>query len=235
MSGIEMDVEDQRGRDKSRASPSGSSDRDRGRQKTQVDKLIDALKGGKGLTPQEQQMVDSLRAGYGLSEADPLWLMILPPLLKGGSSDAVEVREIVQQALVQAAGVKNSNLAPRFDQLEEVTSELRESVNTALGAKLELRVQRGVAAALSESDQCGGEQYREVLKAVRSAIGEGFERLVPAGWLVAIGALALAVALGFVAGIFTNKSGYEKYVAELEGKVAGYQSVIQQQEKKGSR
>jgi hypothetical protein len=227
MSGIDLEVD---GKDEARGRAKRSP-----QQKTQVDKLVDALKAGKGLTPQEQQLIDTFRAGFGLSEADPLWLMILPSLLRGGSSDAGEIREIIQQALVQAqsAGVKNNNLAPRFDQLEEVTSELRESVNAALGAKLEMRVQRGVAAALS--DQGGGEQQREVLKAVRSAVVEGFERLVPAGWLVAIGALALAVALGFVAGIFTNKSGYEKYVAELEGKVAGYQSVIQQQEKKGSR
>lgn len=57
---------------------------DRSRQKTQVDKLVDALKGGKEPTPQEQQLIDTFRAGYGLSEADPLWLMILPQLLREG-------------------------------------------------------------------------------------------------------------------------------------------------------
>lgn len=233
MSAIDMDVEEQGGRGKGRTrSPSVTADRSR--QKTQVDKLVDALKGGKDLTPQEQQLVDSLRAGFGLSEADPLWLMILPSLLRGGgASDVGEIREIIQQALVQAqtAGGKN-NLAPRFDQLEEATSELRELINTALGVKFEKNIQRGVVAALSGLDQGGGIQQKDVLKAIHDGFERGSERSVLPSWPVAAGALALAVAAGFLGGIFVNKSGYEKYVAELEGKVAVYQQAFQQQTQK---
>lgn len=179
------------------------------------ERLISVLTGGREPDPEQQAIINAVEAGFGIAESDPVWIFLLPPLLKNGrAGDVAEVRELV--ASLKSAGI---------EELSEAQRETSAAIN-AFNLKLEKSVERAVSAALAKSETGGGVDQAALARSVSDSIGS---RLMPARVGLVAGALAIAAAVAFVAGVMFNKSGYDKYIAELEGKIQGYQSVLGQQ------
>lgn len=185
-------------------------------------RLISTLNGGRQPDTDQQKIIDSIEAGFGVGDADPLWILILPALLKSGDARvAAEVRDLL--ANIKSAGLGKAG--PGIGELSEAQRETSAAIN-ALNLKLEKSVERAVSAALAKSEASGGVDQSALARSVSDSIGS---RLLPARMGLVAGALAIVAAVAFVAGVMVNKSGYDKYIAELEGKIQGYQSVLGQQ------
>lgn len=186
------------------------------------EKLISVLTGGRRPDPEQEAIITAVEAGFGISEADPAWIFLLPPLLKNGrAGDVSEVRELV--ASVKASGIGKAGAG--LEELSEAQRETAAAIN-AFNLKLEKSVERAVSAALAKSETGGGVDVAALSRSVSESIGS---RLMPARVGLVAGALAFVAALAFLGGVMVNKPGYDKYIAELEGKIQGYQSVIGQQ------
>lgn len=186
------------------------------------ERLISVLTGGRQPDPEQQAIINAVEAGFGITESDPVWIFLLPPLLKNGrAGDVAEVRELV--ASIKSAGLGKAGTG--IEELSEAQRETSAAIN-AFNLKLEKSVERAVSAALAKSETGGGVDQAALARSVSDSIGS---RLMPARMGLVAGALAIAAAVAFVAGVMVNKSGYDKYIAELEGKIQGYQSVIGQQ------
>lgn len=186
------------------------------------EKLISVLTGGREPDSEQQAIINAVEAGFGITESDPVWIFLLPPLLTNGrAGDLAEARELV--ASIKSAGLGKAGAG--LDELSEAQREASAAIN-ALNLKLEKSVERAVSAALAKSETSGGVDQAALARSVSDSIGS---RLMPARMGLVAGALAIVAAVAFVAGVMVNKSGYDKYIAELEGKVQGYQSVIGQQ------
>lgn len=213
----------------------GRKERDKDRDKTRLrrperaaqpaspkEKLISVLTGERRPDPEQEAIINAVEAAFGIGEADPIWIFLLPPLLKGGrAGDVAEVRELVSS--IKAAGLGSAGAV--MDELSEAQRETTAAIH-AFNLKLEKSVERAVAGALAKSETGGGVDQAALARSVSESIGS---RLMPARFGLVAGALAIVAALAFVAGVMINKSGYDKYIAELEGKIQGYQSVIGQQ------
>lgn len=186
------------------------------------EKLISVLIGGHRPDPAQEAILNAIEAGFGITESDPMWIFLLPLLLKNGSAEAVsEVRELV--ANIKSAGLGKAGAG--LEELSEAQRETAAAIN-AINLKLEKSIERAVSAALAKSEAGGGVDQTALARSVSDSIGA---RLMPARMGLVAGALAIVAALAFVAGVMVNKAGYDKYIAELEGKVQGYQSVLEQQ------
>lgn len=186
------------------------------------EKLISVLTGGRRPDPEQEAIINAVESGFGISESDPAWVFLLPPLLKSGrAGDVAEVRELV--ASIKSAGLGKAGTG--MEELSEAQRETTAAIN-AFNLKLEKSVERAVSAALAKSETSGGVDQAALARSVSDSIGS---RLMPARIGLVAGALAIVAAVAFVAGVTINKSGYDKYIAELEGKIQGYQSVIGQQ------
>lgn len=186
------------------------------------ERLISVLTGGRQPDPEQQAIINAVEAGFGISESDPVWIFLLPPLLKSGrAGDVAEVRELV--ASVKASGIGKARAG--LEELGEAQRETAAAIN-AFNLKLEKSVERAVSAALAKSETGGGVDVAALSRSVSESIGS---RLMPARVGLVAGALAFVAALAFLGGVMVNKPGYDKYIAELEGKIQGYQSVIGQQ------
>lgn len=187
------------------------------------EKLISVLTGGRRPDPEQEAIINAVEAGFGISESDPAWIFLLPPLLKNGRvGDVAEVRELV--ASIKSAGLGKAGAG--FEELSEAQRETVAAINS-FNLKLERSVERAVSAALAKAETTGGGVDQAALaRSLSDSLGS---RLMPARMGLVAGALAVVAALAFVAGVMVNKSGYDKYIAELEGKIQGYQSVIGQQ------
>lgn len=186
------------------------------------ERLISVLTGGREPDPDEQHIINAVEAGFGLSDADPMWIIVLPPLLKNRrAGDVAEVRELV--ASIKSAGLGKAGTG--MEELSEAQRETTAAIN-AFNLKQEKSVERAVSAALAQSEISGGVDQAALARSVSDSIGS---RLMPARMGLVAGALAIVAAVAFVSGVMVNKSGYDKYIAELEGKIQGYQSVIGQQ------
>lgn len=184
------------------------------------ERLISVLTGGRQPDPEQQAIINAVEAGFGISESDPVWIFLLPPLLKSGrAGDVAEVRELV--ASIKSAGKAGTGM----EELSEAQRETTAAIN-AFNLKQEKSVERAVSAALAKSETSGGVDQAALARSVSDSIGS---RLMPARMGLVAGALAIVAAVAFVSGVMVNKSGYDKYIAELEGKIQGYQSVIGQQ------
>ena len=189
------------------------------------EKLISVLTGGRRPDPEQEAIINAVEVGFGITESDPAWVFLLPPLLKGGrAGDVAEVRELV--ASIKSAGLGKAGAG--LGELSEAQRETAAAIN-ALNLKQEKSVERAVSAALAKSETSGVDQAA-LARSISDSIGS---RLMPARMGLVAGALAVVAALAFLAGVMVNKSGYDKYIAELEGKIQGYQSAIGQQ--KGAR
>jgi hypothetical protein len=189
------------------------------------EKLISVLTGGRGPAQQQEAIINAVESAFGIGEADPMWVFLLPPLLQGGRADdnMAEVRELI--ASIKSAGPAGLGKAGAgLDELSEAQRETTAALN-AFNLKLEKSVERAVAAALAKSETSGVDQAA-LARSVAESVGS---RLMPARIGLVAGALAIVAAVSFVAGVMINKSGYDKYIAELEGKIQGYQSVLVQQ------
>jgi len=198
---------------------------------TPVTSLIAALTGGKGLTEQEQNLYNSVALAFGLRDDDPLWLVVLPSLLR--RDNIAEIRELFAIAMKSKTGTDNSD---QLLAIAEALQEERAAINL-MTSKLDKAVERALINAAAQLDITGAGKggsaidsaalakgiSTEVSAQVSASVSRG---LTPARWGVTAGVLATVAALAFLAGIFINKSGYEKYVAELEGRVAVYQQAM---------
>lgn len=191
------------------------------------ERLISMLTAGRGPDPEQQAIINAVEAGFGISDADPMWIFLLPTVLKSGRADDVaEVRELV--ASIKSAGLGQAGKG--MEELSEAQRETTAAINS-FNLKQEKAVERAVSAALAKYETGAvGIDQAALARSVSDSIGS---RLMPARVGLVAGALAIVAALSFVAGVMINKSGYDKYIAELEGKIQGYQSVIGQQ--KGAR
>lgn len=185
------------------------------------EKLISVLTGGREPDSEQQAIINAVEAGFGITESDPVWIFLLPPLLTKPAGDLAEVRELV--ASIKSAGLGEAGAG--LEELSEAQREASAAIN-AFNLKLEKSVERAVSAALAKSETSGGVDQAALARSVSDSIGS---RLMPARMGLVAGALAIVAAVAFVAGVMVNKSGYDKYIAELEGKIQGYQSVIGQQ------
>lgn len=188
------------------------------------EKLISVLTGGRGPDPEQEAIINAVEAGFGITEADPAWVFLLPPLLKSGrAGDVAEVRELV--ASIKSAGLGKAGTG--LEELGEAQRGTAAAIN-AFNLKLEKSVERAVSAALAKSETSGGGGVDQaaLARSLSDSIGS---RLMPARIGLVAGALAIVAAVAFVVGVVVNKSGYDKYIAEMEGKIQGYQSVLGQQ------
>lgn len=213
----------------------GRKERDKDRDKARIrrperaaqpgspkEKLISVLTGGRRPDQEQEAVINAVEAAFGIGEADPMWIFLLPPLLKGGrAGDVAEVRELV--ASIKSAGLGKSGAG--LDELNEAQRETAAAINS-FNLKLEKSVERAMSAALAKSETSGGVDQAALARSVADSIGS---RLMPARVGLVAGALAIVAAVAFVSGVMINKSGYDKYIAELEGKIQGYQSVLGQQ------
>lgn len=196
-----------------------------GRTSSPRERLISVLTGGRQPDPDQQAIIDAVEAGFGISESDPMWIFLLPPLLKnGGAGNVAEVRELV--ASIKSAGLCKAGTG--LEGLAEAQRETSAAIN-AYNLKLEKSVERAVSAALAKSETGGGVDQVALARSVSESIGS---RLLPTRIGLVAGALSIASAVSFTIGVMVNKSGYDKYIAELEGKVAVYQQALQQHQKK---
>jgi hypothetical protein len=189
------------------------------------EKLISVLTGGRGPAQRQEAIINVVEAAFGIGEADPIWVFLLPPLLQGGRADdnMAEVRELI--ASIKSAGLGKAGAGTGMEELSEAIRETTAAIN-AVNLKLEKSVERAVSAALAKSETSGGVDQAALARSVSDSIGT---RLMPARIGLVAGALAIVAAVAFVGGVMINKSGYDKYIAELEGKIQGYQSVLVQQ------
>lgn len=191
--------------------------------KSPKDRLIAALTGGRGLSADQERIVDAIQAGFGLAEEDPMWLFVLPPLLRSGDGVA-EVRELV-------ASLKSAP-APSLGGLAELIESQRDTTDAinALHLKFEKSTERAVSAALAKSDFAAPDVdalTKSLSAQVSARVSESIKsRLLPARLGVTLGIGALVAALAFLAGVMINKTGYDKYVSELEGRVIAYEKAL---------
>lgn len=198
-----------------------------------VASLIAALTGGKGLTEQEQNLYNSIAIAFGLRDEDPLWLVVLPSILR--RDNITEIRELFAVAIKSKAG--GADYTDQLLAMTEALQEERASINL-MTSKLDKAVERALINAAAQLDLTGAGKggsavdsaalakgiSAEVAAQVKASVSQG---LTPARWGVAAGVLATVAALAFLAGVFINKSSYDRYIAELEGKVAVYSQALQ--------
>lgn len=193
------------------------------------DQLIRVLTDGHALDPRQLNTINAI-AEFGIQESDPLWVLLLPTViqLSRAEDDIATIRDIVTRIKL-ADPAKPGAAAAGLDELSEAQRETTAAIN-AFNIKLEKSVERAVAAALAKSETTGGVDQAALAKSVSESIGSSIgSRLLPARLALVAGAIALVGALSFVAGVMMNKSGYDKYIAELEGKIQGYQTILAQQ------
>lgn len=180
--------------------------------------LIGILTGGYAPDPTQRAAIDAASAAFGgLSDADPLWMIFLPALLRPGA-DTGEIRELVadMKSSLKAAQAAPADLA----ELEEAQGDLKAAVNN-LTAKMERSVERGLLAAVASNSDIfsrggGGIDQKAVADSVAAAVTH---HLWPARFATAAGALVVAVALGFIGGTLVHRMTVSRYVGALEAQI----------------
>lgn len=190
------------------------------------DELISVLNGRKSLTNYQLAQINSVQIALGLRDDDPLLAVLIPAVLSAGRSEEVlqELRELLSH--------NNKSQSSSFD-FEEAQKETLSALHN-VSNKLEKQVKRAVNAALAETDlpsaataPSGGVVVDN--DAIAQKVTSAFKihiNLSRAG--IAAGVLISCFAVGFLSGVFLNKSGYEKLVNQLESKVQAYEIIVNQ-------
>lgn len=191
--------------------------------------LIDVLTGGRGLTHPQQALVNAVQVGFGLGDGDPFWLVVLPTLLQNSdNTDSVsEIRELI------AAGMQQGKSREISEALETVGESQRETAHAinAMTNRLKVQVERAVEAAIAkigeDQDKGNGASKIDSNEIARTVAGAVLPRLLPVRLAWTATAIAFVGAVSFAGGVFLNKSGYEKLVLQLEGKIQVYEQALQ--------
>jgi len=195
------------------------------------ERIVSAFTGGTPLDTKTELMMRAIAEAYELREDDPLWIVLIPALLRG--ADALQQRELVaaigelRDTLTGKGGLSvplKSLERTINEQMQELFEAVQENGNAIAGfaKKLQKSVESGVLSALDKRDDDGlGGSRKGEAAAIADQVLDGIRSYIVGGkTLFLIGVAALMGAFGFMFGVWYDKFAYAPYVAVLETKAA---------------